>query len=150
MSEPTLIVAAIFVMLLGNGFFSGSEIAIISARRSRIDAMAAEGRRSAQRVRDLQDNMDSFLATAQIGVTVCGTLAGVLGGYLASRHIDPLLEGSVVSGILPAAFEAAFLVGAAIVYVELILGELVPKALALKYTEQVALLVSGAFTLLRR
>ena len=150
MSEWLIIVIAIGLLLLGNGFFSGSEIAVISARRSRIEALCAEGSRAARRVRDLQDGMDRFLATAQIGVTICGTLAGVLGGYLASRHLDPLLEGSAVSRFLPSAFEAALLVGIAIVYFELILGELVPKALALKYTESVALLVSWPFTIMSR
>ena len=149
-SEPVLIVVVIAFLLLGNGFFSGSEIAVISARRSRIDALVAEGSRAARRVRDLQDNMDRFLATAQIGVTVMGTLAGVLGGYLASRHIDPLLKDSWLSAVVPASLEAAFVVGLGIVYVELVLGELVPKALALKYSETVALLVSGPFTVMSR
>jgi magnesium and cobalt exporter, CNNM family len=149
-SEPVLIVVVIAFLLLGNGFFSGSEIAVISARRSRIDALVAEGSRAARRVRDLQDNLDRFLATAQIGVTVMGTLAGVLGGYLASRHIDPLLKDSWLSAVVPASLEAAFVVGLGIVYVELVVGELVPKALALKYTETVALLVSGPFTLMSR
>ena len=149
-SEPVLIVVVIAFLLLGNGFFSGSEIAVISARRSRIDALVAEGSRAARRVRDLQDNLDRFLATAQIGVTVMGTLAGVLGGYLASRHLDPLLKDSWLSAVVPASLEAAFVVGLGIVYVELVLGELVPKALALKYTETIALLVSGPFTLMSR
>ena len=150
MSEPVLIVVIIAFLLLGNGFFSGSEIAVISARRSRIDALVTEGSRAARRVRDLQDNLDRFLATAQIGVTVMGTLAGVLGGYLASRHLDPLLKDSWLSSFVPASLEAAFVVGLGIVYVELVLGELVPKALALKYTETIALLVSGPFTLMSR
>ena len=149
-SEPVFIVVVIAFLLLGNGFFSGSEIAVISARRSRIDALVAEGSRAARRVRDLQDNMDRFLATAQIGVTVMGTLAGVLGGYLASRHLDPLLKDSWLAAFVPASLEAAFVVGLGIVYVELVIGELVPKALALKYTETVALLVSGPFTLMSR
>ena len=149
-SEPVLIVVVIAFLLLGNGFFSGSEIAVISARRSRIDALVAEGSRAARRVRDLQDNLDRFLATAQIGVTVMGTLAGVLGGYLASRHLDPLLKDSWLSAVVPASLEAAFVVGLGIVYIELVLGELVPKALALKYTETIALLVSGPFTLMSR
>lgn len=149
-SEPVLIVVVIAFLLLGNGFFSGSEIAVISARRSRIDALVAEGSRAARRVRDLQDNMDRFLATAQIGVTVMGTLAGVLGGYLASRHLDPLLKDSWLSAVVPASLEAAFVVGLGIVYVELVLGELVPKALALKYSETVALLVSGPFMIMSR
>jgi putative hemolysin len=146
MTEISLLVAAIFLCLLGNGFFSGSEIAVISARRSRIEAMVAEGSRAAQRVKDLQDNMDHFLATAQIGVTVMGTLAGVIGGYLASKYLQPWFDSPTWLGrIIPPAVEAAFIVGLVIVYVELIIGELVPKALALRFTESAALLVSWPF-----
>ena len=150
MSEPLLIVAAIVILLLGNGFFSGSEIAIISSRRSRIERMAEQGNRAAQRVRELQDNMDRFLATVQIGVTVCGTLAGVLGGVLVSRYLEPTLVEDGLARFLPPALVASFAVGLGIVYVELILGELVPKALALRYTERIALIVSGPFRLMFR
>jgi putative hemolysin len=150
MSEPTLLIAGIFLLLLGNGFFSGSEIAIISARRSQIETLIAQGSRAARCVKDLQDNMDRFLATVQIGVTLCGTLAGVLGGYLASRHLDPLFERSMLAAYFPPAVEAAFVVGVGIVYVELILGELVPKALALRFSETVALLVAPPLRFLAR
>jgi putative hemolysin len=148
MTEVGLLIAAIFFCLLGNGFFSGSEIAVLSARRSRIDALINGGSKAARRVKDLQDNMDRFLATAQIGVTVMGTLAGVLGGYIASRHIEPALVKTGLDTILPPALEATFLVGVCIVYVELILGELVPKALALRYSESVALLIAWPFQLM--
>jgi len=150
MSAPVVLLVAIFVCLLGNGFFSGSEIAIISVRRSRIEALIAEGSRAARRVKELQDNMDHFLATVQIGVTLMGTLAGVLGGYLASRYLEPAFQGASVARVIPAATAAGFVVGFGIVYVELILGELVPKALALRYTETVALLVSWQFQFLSR
>jgi putative hemolysin len=150
MSEVGLLIAAIFLCLLGNGFFSGSEIAVLSARRSRIEALIAGGSRAAKRVKDLQDNMDRFLATAQIGVTLMGTLAGVLGGYVASRHLEPYLENSAVARWLPPVFEATFIVGLCIVYVELILGELVPKALALRFTESAAMLVSWPLLVLSR
>jgi putative hemolysin len=150
MSEPTVIVLVIVLMLLGNGLFSGSEIALISARRSRIDALAAEGSRSAARVKRLQDNMDGFLATVQIGVTLFGTLAGVMGGWLASRHLEPLFAGWPFTRFVAPAVVASLVVGGGIVYVELILGELVPKALALKYAETVALLVSGPFLFMYR
>jgi len=150
MTDVGLLVGAILLCLLGNGFFSGTEIAVISARRSRIEALIAEGSRAAQRVKDLQDNMDHFLATAQIGVTLMGTLAGVIGGYLASKHLEPWLRITGIDRFLPPAFEAAFLVGACIVYVELIVGELVPKALALRFSETVALLVSWPLQLMAR
>jgi putative hemolysin len=148
MSDSFLIVAAIVILLLGNGFFSGSEIAIISSRRSHIERLAAQGNRAAKRVSELQDHMDRFLATVQIGVTVCGTLAGVLGGVLVSRHLEPALAGGALAQFLPAALVASGAVGFGIVYVELILGELVPKALALRYTERIALIVSGPFRLM--
>ncbi len=150
MSEPLLMAVSIVLLLLGNGFFSGSEIAIISARRSRIEGLIAEGSRAARRVKALQDDMDHFLATVQIGVTLCGTLAGVLGGILASRFLAPMLAGAPLARWLPAALVASGAVGVAIVYIELVLGELVPKALALRYAEGFALLVSAPFRVMAR
>ena len=150
MSEPVSIVVSILALLLGNGFFSGSEIAIITARRSRIEVLIEEGSRAARRVKALQDQMDQFLATVQIGVTVMGTLAGVLGGVLAARHIEPELVARGLSPWVPAAVLASGVVGVGISYVGLVFGELVPKAIALRYTETFALLVSGPFVLMAR
>jgi putative hemolysin len=137
-----LIVAAIFILLLGNGFFSGSEIAIISARKSRIETLASTGNRTARRLRSLQSRPETFLATVQIGVTVMGTLAGVLGGYLASRHIEPALAHVPFSRYVAPAAAATLIVGGGIIYIELIFGELVPKALALRFSETIALIVA--------
>ena len=150
MSEPGFIVASILILLLGNGFFSGSEIAIITASRSRIEALIEEGSRAATRVKSLQDQMDRFLATVQIGVTVMGTLAGVLGGVLAMRYIEPELSSLALSRWVPPALLASALVGVVIVYVGLVFGELVPKAVALRYTETFALVVAGPFKLMAR
>ncbi len=150
MSEPLFMAASIVLLLLGNGFFSGSEIAIISARRSQIERLVAEGNRAARRVRALQNDMDEFLATVQIGVTVCGTLAGVLGGLFASQYLEPALATTPFARWVPAAVVASGAVGLSIIYVELVLGELVPKALALRYTETIALLVSAPFRYMAR
>jgi len=149
-TTPVLLVIAIFLCLLGNGFFSGSEIAILSMRRSRVEQLIAEGSRGARWVKHLQDNMDRFLATVQIGVTLMGTLAGVIGGYLASRYLEPVFDRSVLAGKLPAALEATVVVGLAIVYVELILGELVPKALALRFTDTIAVIMAWPLDMLAR
>ena len=100
MTAAWIIVGAILLVLLGNGFFSGSEIALISARRSRIEALIQQGSRGARKVKDLQDNPDTFLATVQIGVTFMGTLAGILGGYLASRYFEPVLAGTPLASWL--------------------------------------------------
>jgi len=150
MTTPLLLVIAIFLCLLGNGFFSGSEIAIISMRRSRVEQLIAEGSRGARWVKHLQENMDRFLATVQIGVTLMGTLAGVIGGYLASRYLEPLFSTSVLARWIPSGVEATFVVGIAIVYVELIMGELVPKALALRFTDTVAVVVAWPLDMLAR
>jgi putative hemolysin len=150
MTGPVILVVAILLCLLGNGFFSGSEIAILSMRRSRVEQLLAEGSRGAAWVKYLQDNMDRFLATVQIGVTLMGTLAGVLGGYLASRYLEPFLDRTDLSFFLPASVVAGFVVGLGIVYVELVLGELVPKALALRFTDTAAVLVAGPLDLLAR
>ena len=150
MSEPVWLILAICLFLLGNGLFSGSEIAVISARRSRVDALVGEGSKAARRLKHLQDNLDDFLATVQIGVTLMGTLAGVVGGYLAKLHVEPLLERWGLSTWVAPPLIATLIVGGGIVYVELILGELVPKALALRYTETVALLVARPLDVMSR
>src|SRR5215470_19001756 len=148
MSTAWIIVVAIFLVLLGNGFFSGSEIALLSAKRSKVEALIQQGSRRARKVKELQDSPDTFLAAVQIGVTLMGTLAGILGGYLASRYLEPVIAGSSVGRWLAPSMLAGGLVGAGIVYVELIMGELVPKALALRYTETVAIAVSRPISLM--
>jgi putative hemolysin len=150
MSDPLILVVAIVAFLLGNGFFSGSEIAVLTARRSRIETLVSEGHRGARRVKQLQDHPETFLATVQIGVTLMGTLAGVLGGYLASDHLAPWLARVMPGRWIAPAVAAALVVGGGIVYVELILGELVPKALALRFAEGVAILVAWPLQLLAR
>src|SRR3972149_8230384 len=91
---PTLwqeaILIGIFILL--NGFFAGAEIALISARRSRIQQLATEGDGRAQRVSRLQEDPDRFLATAQISVTFVGTFASAVGGAAAVRAISPLIR----------------------------------------------------------
>src|SRR5262245_54959933 len=142
MNDPVLLMLGIFVCLLGNGFFSGSEIAIISARRGQVEARIAAGSKAALKLKHLQEHIDDFLATVQIGVTVMGTLAGVLGGYLANLYIEPWVRAHNFPSWLTPTLVATVVVGGGIVYTELILGELVPKALALRFTDTVAVLVA--------
>src|SRR6185503_11194484 len=94
MHEWGFLIAAIFFCLLGNGFFSGSEIALLSAKRGQIETLIGAGNRRAARVKRLQDDPDTLLATVQIGVTLMGTLAGVLGGYLAKLYVEPVVARS--------------------------------------------------------
>src|SRR5512136_1045227 len=78
-------------LILINGFFSAAEIAMISARQSRIQQLASAGDPRARRVLGLQNDPDRFLATVQVGVTFVGTLASAVGGAAAVRALSPLI-----------------------------------------------------------
>lgn len=142
MSDIALILGAILLLLLGNGFFSGSEIALISARKAALRKKADEGSRGARLAEELREEPERFLAAVQVGVTVCGTLAGVCGGWLASRYIEPRLDTLGLPHWASSAIIASVLVSGLIVYFEMVLGELVPKALAIRFAVPIASAVS--------
>jgi putative hemolysin len=150
MSDIALILGAIFLLLLGNGFFSGSEIALISARKAALRKRAEEGSRGARMAEHLRDEPERFMAAVQIGVTVCGTLAGVCGGWLASRYLEPKLDLMGMPYWAPAAITASVLVSAVIVYVEMVIGELVPKALAIRFAVPIASAVAIPVSVIAR
>lgn len=132
------------ILILCNGFFAGAEVALISARRSRIQQLAAEGDLRAQRVAALQADPDRFLATVQIGITFVGTLAAAVGGAAAVRALSPALRELPLPGMPGAAEPVALtLVVLGITYTTLILGELVPKSLGLRHAVRLALAVAG-------
>ena len=87
----------VFLLILANGFFSGSEIAVVSVRRSRIDQLVEQGHASAQVVGRLKDDSDRFLATVQIGVTLVGSLASAVGGASAIEYLEPLFRQSGIT-----------------------------------------------------
>lgn len=139
----------IFVLTLANGFFAGSEIAIVSARRSRLEALAEGGAPSARKALELSDNPDRFLATVQIGITLIGTFSAAFGG---ARIGDVLAEWFRTSETLAPYAEplALLIVVVTITYLSLILGELVPKRLALQNAERLAVIAAPVMDLLSR
>lgn len=143
--------AMIFLLILANGFFAASEIAMIATRKSRIDQLLEQGVKSAAAVARLKNDPDHFLATVQIGVTLVSTLASAIGGAAAIDFVKPLIEA------LPLPFVAQWseplailLVVLPVAYFSLVLGELVPKSLALRYSEQIAFLVARPIDFLSR
>src|SRR5512137_1471656 len=128
-------IVSIFLLILVNGYFAASEIALISLRRSRVRHLVKSGDRTARRVQSLQEEPERFLATVQIGVTLVGTLASALGGVIAIERITPLLQ-QVPVGLISRTAEplAVGLVVSAITYVTLVVGELVPKSIAIRYS----------------
>lgn len=133
----------IFFLILANGFFAGSELAIISARRSTIAKLVAEGNTRAMIVDKLQNDPHRFLATVQIGVTVVGSLASAVGGATAVEFLKPIMDAAPSAVVREAAEPLSIAVVVALVsYFSLVLGELAPKTIALRYSDQMALLVA--------
>jgi len=139
----------ILVLVLLNGAFAMSELAIVSSRRSRLVAMQRRGSLGAEAALALADNPERFLPTVQVGITMVGILAGAFGGARLSGGIAEFL--SQVPALAPFAAQIAFaLVVLMITYLSLILGELVPKQLALRHPERLAVVVARPLLWLSR
>ena len=144
-------IIVILALILANGFFAASEIAMIAVRKSRIDALLERGYRSAAAVARLKNDPDRFLATVQIGVTVVSSFASAIGGAAAIAYLKPQLAASSSSIISQWAEAIALLIVVLpISYLSLVLGELVPKSLALRFSEQIACFVARPIELLAR
>ena len=139
----------ILVLILLNGFFAAAEIAVVSAREIRLQTRAEGGDPRAARALNLQRRPGEFLATVQIGITLVATLASAVGGVEAARVLTPLLAEFPL--LEPYASQIALvLVVLAISYASLLLGELVPKRLAIRQPERWAMAVAGFFEFLSR
>ena len=139
----------IFILILLNGFFAASEIAVVSAREVRLQTRADAGERRAARALRLQRNPGEFLATVQVGITLVATLASAVGGVEAARRIAPFLAQIPI--LVPYAEQIALaIVVLTISYATLLLGELVPKRLAIRQPEQFAMSVARFFEWMER
>ncbi|MDC3989302.1 HlyC/CorC family transporter [Polyangium jinanense] len=142
-SKEAAIVTELLVILalvLVNGILAGAEIAVVALRGSRLDQLVAEKSTRARAVKALRDDPERFLATVQIGITVIGALAGAFGGATFAEDLAPLFRRVPILADHADAI-ALGLVVALISYLSLVLGELVPKSLALRYAETYALFI---------
>ena len=120
----------ILVLILLNGFFAMAEIAVVSSRKVRLEQLAREGDRQARRALELANAPARFLSTVQIGITLIGILAGAFGGATLAKGLAVYLKQIPVVG--PYHEAAGFvLVVLTITYFSVVLGEIVPKRLAL-------------------
>ncbi len=137
MNAVLLEILIIAVLLLGNGVFAMTEIAVVSARKGRLRSLAAAGDPRAQAALDLMESPNRFFSTVQVGITLVGVLAGAFGGATLAKAVGDALDG--VPWLAPySEFMGIGLVVVAITYFSLIIGELVPKRLALKNPEAIA------------
>ncbi|MBX3161215.1 MAG: HlyC/CorC family transporter [Deltaproteobacteria bacterium] len=127
----------VFALLLVNGLFAGAEIAILSVRKTRLREFIRRRDKSALAVKSLRDHPERFLATVQICITLAGTAAAAYGGARLEHTLGAKFESV---GIPPALALAAVIV--IIVILELVVGELVPKSLALRYSDRYSFLTA--------
>ena len=149
--EILLEVTLILILILVNGFFAAAEISVVSSSRSRLQAMAAADHSGARRVLALRGDPGRFLSTVQIGITLVGTLASAIGGASVVRFLEHRL--AALSLPWPVAYTelgALLLVVVVISYFSLVLGELVPKELALRRSVDVAIKLSAPVVRLSR
>jgi putative hemolysin len=134
----TLQLSIVLLLILVNGFFAMAEIALVSARPARLQPLAAAGRAGAEAALELKSDPSRLLATVQIGITVIAVLLGSLGEATLGEHLqDYLGETGVVSPYYAHAISLAVVV-IGLSYVTLILGELVPKRIAMTHPERIA------------
>lgn len=136
-------IIAIFALILANGFFSASEFALIASRKSRLKNWAAKGDIRAARTRDLIKKPDRFLATIQVGITFVATLAGVFSGATLVKYLVPILKEFPIAIIRNSAEPIS--IGAIVVIVSfltVVVGELIPKYIALSAPERIAIWVT--------
>ncbi|ATB27432.1 hemolysin family protein [Melittangium boletus] len=128
------------MLVFANGIFAGAELALISIRKTRLQELIDQGSGAAGSVKALRDNPERFLATVQIGITVVGSTAAAFGGASIAQRLSAPLQGL---GLPPERAEgvAFALVVGLVSYLSLVLGELVPKSLALRYSERYALII---------
>jgi putative hemolysin len=137
----------ILVLCLANGLFAATELAMVSARRGRLQQQADEGSRGAVAAMQLQDDTNRLLSTVQVGITLIGTLAGAFGGASIAESLAVVLVP-----YLGASAETISLVVvvAVVAYLQLVIGELVPKRLALQSAEGIAVMMARPMILLAR
>lgn len=131
----------IIALILLNGIFAMSEIAIVSARKSKLSNEAKDDNKSAQVALKLINNPDHFLSTVQVGITLIGILTGIYSGDVLAVHFSPLLQNI---GIPPAYTLVIAKISIVIIvtYLTIIFGELVPKRIGLSSAEKISKIIA--------
>ena len=139
----------IILLILANGFFSMSEIAIVSFKKIRIDKYAEKHPNAVRKALYLQDNQEEFLAAIQVSITLISLLTGYIGGTSFSPYLVPLFQRMGLSDAwsLSIALIISFIV---VTFVTIVIGELVPKTIALSKPERVAVAVAPAMNFFRQ
>ena len=146
---PWIDVAIIFALVIVNGVFAMSELAIVSSRRARLEAMARAKVRGAQAALDLAADPGKLLSTSQIGITLIGIMAGAYSGASLGAPVGERLHWMGMAPELSQSLGFAIVIGLT-TYASLVVGELVPKQIALRSPEAIAAVVAVPMSWLAR
>lgn len=149
MSSVAFELLFIFLLTIANGVFSGSEIAVVSARKVRLEHLANRGNKKAQMALKLANSPNNFLSSVQIGITLIGILSGAVGGATLSRRLEEFLR-TVPILVRYSEPLSILIVVTFITYLSLVIGELVPKRIALNNPEKIACSVAHSMHLLAK
>ncbi|MEW6005662.1 MAG: hemolysin family protein [Stygiobacter sp.] len=132
----------ILLLIVLNGFLAMSEIAFVSAKRFKLEEEAKKGSESAKKALYLLSEPEKFLSAIQIGITLIGILAGAFGGYAMAEDLMPYINQ--IEYLKPYSIEISFtIIVTTITYLSLVIGELVPKSIALNNPERITLLMAA-------
>ncbi len=148
-SRLLLEISILIFLILLNGVFALSELAIVSSRRERLQMLVDEGNKGASIALAMAQEPTALLSTVQVGITLIGILAGAFGGASLSDELALLIAPLPVIGAYARTISLAIVVGT-ITYFSVVLGELVPKRLALRDPERIAAMVARPMSLLSR
>jgi len=141
----------VVVLTLLNGFFSMSEIALVTVRKTRIASLVKEGHSAAKIVQKLQHNPESLFATVQVGMSVITITASTFAGSSIASDLAVVLDRSKVSFLAEYSYSISLVfVVAALSYISITIGELIPKSLGLRYSERMALVAAYPIWLVSR
>lgn len=139
----------VFVLILLNGIFSMSEIAVVSVRKSKLKLESQQGSKSARVALRLSEEPDRFLSTVQIGITLIGILTGMYSGDVLAGQVSPVLEKLGLSPAFSYNLSKVIIV-MVVTYLTLVVGELVPKRLGMSAAEKIAKLVAPVMNFLSK
>lgn len=142
MGEVVFQIVLLVFLLLCNGLFAMTEIAIVSSRRAVLQARAEAGSKGAERALKLAEEPGRFLSTVQIGITLVGVFAGASAGAILSEKLTGVIDDLPLVGRYAEEIAFAVVIGA-ITFASLVLGELAPKRLAMRFPEGIASVMSG-------
>ena len=142
-------IVIILLLILLNGLFAMSEIALISARRSNLEMLARQGNTGARRAQQLIQDPDKFLSTIQIGITLIGILTGIYSGDTLAASFGARLSALGIP-LRTATVVAQVTIVIVVTYLTLIFGELVPKRIGMSGAEKIAIFMSRPMGMLSR